>query len=138
VLLAIKSLISSTRFFGKKYAVNVYLHKQDRARQGIGLVGPGKVSPFDAFAVECHCLFTEDTASVHQAYSSALIPSMYSRSIHANVLGWNTILRLYGPLKPWFNKTWGPVEGIESSSMILGLQCLLAATAPPKRSAPGF
>ena len=22
--------------------------------------------------------------------------------------GWNTILRLYGPLEPWFNKTWRP------------------------------
>ena len=27
--------------------------------------------------------------------------------------GWNTILRLYGPLEPWFNKTWRPGE-IES------------------------
>ena len=24
--------------------------------------------------------------------------------------GWNTILRLYGPLQPWFNKTWRPGE----------------------------
>jgi hypothetical protein len=24
--------------------------------------------------------------------------------------GWNTILRLYGPLEPWFNKTWRPSE----------------------------
>ena len=24
--------------------------------------------------------------------------------------GWNTNLRLYGPLEPWFNKTWRPVE----------------------------
>jgi hypothetical protein len=24
--------------------------------------------------------------------------------------GWNTILRLYGPLKPWFDKTWRPGE----------------------------
>jgi len=24
--------------------------------------------------------------------------------------GWNTILRLYGPLAPWFNKTWRPGE----------------------------
>ncbi|NOY42055.1 MAG: DUF1254 domain-containing protein [Planctomycetes bacterium] len=24
--------------------------------------------------------------------------------------GWNTILRLYGPLEPWFNKTWQPSE----------------------------
>ena len=22
--------------------------------------------------------------------------------------GWNTLLRLYGPLEPWFNKTWRP------------------------------
>ena len=22
--------------------------------------------------------------------------------------GWNTILRLYGPLEPWFDKTWKP------------------------------
>ena len=22
--------------------------------------------------------------------------------------GWNTILRLYGPLDPWFDKTWKP------------------------------
>ena len=24
--------------------------------------------------------------------------------------GWNTLLRLYGPLDPWFNKTWKPGE----------------------------
>jgi hypothetical protein len=24
--------------------------------------------------------------------------------------GWNAILRLYGPLEPWFNKTWRPGE----------------------------
>lgn len=24
--------------------------------------------------------------------------------------GWNTIFRLYGPLEPWFNKTWRPGE----------------------------
>jgi hypothetical protein len=24
--------------------------------------------------------------------------------------GWNTILRLYGPLEPWFNKSWRPGE----------------------------
>jgi hypothetical protein len=24
--------------------------------------------------------------------------------------GWNTLLRLYGPLDPWFNKTWQPGE----------------------------
>jgi hypothetical protein len=24
--------------------------------------------------------------------------------------GWNTILRLYGPLEPWLNKTWRPGE----------------------------
>lgn len=24
--------------------------------------------------------------------------------------GWNTILRLYGPLEPWFNRTWRPGE----------------------------
>jgi hypothetical protein len=24
--------------------------------------------------------------------------------------GWNTILRLYSPLEPWFNKTWRPSE----------------------------
>jgi hypothetical protein len=24
--------------------------------------------------------------------------------------GWNTLLRLYGPLEPWFNKTWKPGE----------------------------
>ena len=23
---------------------------------------------------------------------------------------WNTLLRLYGPLEPWFNKTWRPGE----------------------------
>ncbi len=22
--------------------------------------------------------------------------------------GWNTILRFYGPLEPWFDKTWKP------------------------------
>lgn len=29
--------------------------------------------------------------------------------------GWNTLLRLYGPLEPWFNRTWRPGE-IESVS----------------------
>jgi len=24
--------------------------------------------------------------------------------------GWNTLLRLYGPLEPWFDKTWRPSE----------------------------
>jgi hypothetical protein len=24
--------------------------------------------------------------------------------------GWNTILRLYSPLKPWFDKAWSPGE----------------------------
>ena len=24
--------------------------------------------------------------------------------------GWNTILRLYGPLEPWYDKTWQPGE----------------------------
>ena len=24
--------------------------------------------------------------------------------------GWNTLLRLYGPLEPWFNTTWRPGE----------------------------
>ena len=24
--------------------------------------------------------------------------------------GWNRILRLYGPLEPWFDKTWRPGE----------------------------
>jgi hypothetical protein len=24
--------------------------------------------------------------------------------------GWNTILRLYGPLEPWFDKRWRPGE----------------------------
>jgi hypothetical protein len=24
--------------------------------------------------------------------------------------GWNTLLRLYGPLEPWFDKTWKPGE----------------------------
>ena len=24
--------------------------------------------------------------------------------------GWNTLLRLYGPLQPWFDKTWRPAE----------------------------
>jgi hypothetical protein len=27
--------------------------------------------------------------------------------------GWNTILRLYGPLEPWFDKTWRPGENRE-------------------------
>jgi hypothetical protein len=27
--------------------------------------------------------------------------------------GWNTLLRLYGPLDPWFNKTWQPGEFVE-------------------------
>jgi hypothetical protein len=24
--------------------------------------------------------------------------------------GWNTLFRLYSPLKPWFDKTWRPGE----------------------------
>ena len=24
--------------------------------------------------------------------------------------GWNTLLRLYGPVQPWFDKTWRPGE----------------------------
>ena len=24
--------------------------------------------------------------------------------------GWNIVLRLYGPLEPWFDKTWRPAE----------------------------
>jgi hypothetical protein len=24
--------------------------------------------------------------------------------------GWSTLLRLYGPLDPWFNKSWRPGE----------------------------
>jgi hypothetical protein len=24
--------------------------------------------------------------------------------------GWNPMLRLYGPLEPWFDKTWRPSE----------------------------
>ncbi|MNW14857.1 hypothetical protein D3C71_2132020 [compost metagenome] len=24
--------------------------------------------------------------------------------------GWNVLLRLYGPLEPWFDKTWKPGE----------------------------
>ena len=24
--------------------------------------------------------------------------------------GWNTVLRLYGPLEPWYAKTWRPSE----------------------------
>ncbi|MDQ7827161.1 MAG: DUF1254 domain-containing protein [Candidatus Eremiobacteraeota bacterium] len=28
--------------------------------------------------------------------------------------GWNTLLRLYGPLEPWFDKTWRPGEIVES------------------------
>lgn len=35
--------------------------------------------------------------------------------------GWNTILRLYGPLEPWFDKTWRPGE--------IELQPSLAGTA---------
>ena len=31
--------------------------------------------------------------------------------------GWNTILRLYGPLEPWFDKTWRPGE-IELAAVI--------------------
>jgi hypothetical protein len=27
--------------------------------------------------------------------------------------GWNVILRLYGPLQPWFDKTWRPGESEE-------------------------
>ena len=32
--------------------------------------------------------------------------------------GWNTILRLYGPLQPWFDKTWRPgeIEEVRDSS----------------------
>ena len=26
--------------------------------------------------------------------------------------GWNTILRLYGPLEPWFDRTWMPGDPV--------------------------
>ena len=29
--------------------------------------------------------------------------------------GWNVILRLYGPLQPWFDKSWRPGEIEEAS-----------------------
>ena len=35
--------------------------------------------------------------------------------------GWNMILRLYGPLQPWFDKTWRPGE-IEPVSATTGQQ----------------
>ena len=28
------------------------------------------------------------------------------RSERARRKGWNTVLRLYGPLQPWFDKSW--------------------------------
>jgi hypothetical protein len=32
--------------------------------------------------------------------------------------GWNTLLRLYGPLEPWFDKTWRP-RAIELLNIVL-------------------
>jgi len=32
--------------------------------------------------------------------------------------GWFMILRLYGPLEPWFNKTWRPEKSKRSSSLV--------------------
>lgn len=33
--------------------------------------------------------------------------------------GWNTLFRLYGPLEPWFDKTWRPGE-IEAVDWVAG------------------
>jgi hypothetical protein len=30
--------------------------------------------------------------------------------------GWNVLLRLYGPLEPWFDKSWKPVTSIWSNN----------------------
>jgi hypothetical protein len=35
--------------------------------------------------------------------------------------GWNTILRLYGPLEPWFDKTWRPGEIEQVRGIFAGL-----------------
>ena len=48
--------------------------------------------------------------------------------------GWNTILRLYGPLEPWFNKTWWPGE-IELAAPSTYAQTAPAGAAKPAASA---
>jgi hypothetical protein len=35
---------------------------------------------------------------------------------------WNTLLRLYGPLQPWFDKTWRP--GRDRTQAVTGQYCL--------------
>jgi len=34
--------------------------------------------------------------------------------------GWNTLLRLFGPLEPWFNKTWRPGEIVPQQKLEIG------------------
>ena len=46
------------------------------------------------------CLLRPDRAGGHEDNWVQTVPGK----------GWNIILRLYGPLQPWFDKTWRPGE----------------------------
>ncbi len=56
--------------------------------------------------------------------------------------GWNTILRLYGPLEPWFNKTWRPgdiepVSADYTESLIEKIDGRVAKIADCRKQADG-
>jgi len=44
----------------------------------------------------------------HPAKNSSVYRANWVQTIPGK--GWNTILRLYGPLQAWFDKTWRPGE----------------------------
>jgi len=39
--------------------------------------------------------------------------------------GWFTFFRLYGPLEPWFDKTWKPGQQVEAVSEALSAETLV-------------
>ena len=75
----------------------------------LALARSGSLAPQDALAA---------AEGSHQSregdfkYSSPIPPGIASPDKVQTVpgKGWNTILRLYGSLEPWFDKTWRPGE----------------------------
>ena len=59
-----------------------------------------------------------DKATVEKVYDNldfmrgvdVFLNTMAAASTLANIEGWFTVLRLYGALDPWFDKTWRPGE----------------------------
>ena len=50
--------------------------------------------------------------------------------------GYNVVLRLYGPLEPWFNKTWKPGDfeprkerGVGAGIRVCGSDCVIGRVA---------